>query len=223
MMRKQDDGHEITTLRGAAKAFFSCRGPQAIAATVAATWLERLRLGPPRWAELPVAAAVMAWWPLQEWLAHKHLLHLEPFELFGVEIDPAFAATHRAHHREPRDIRNTLLPLSVLGVAIPVSHALWRMAFRDKRLSATGAATYATAALLYEWTHFLVHTGYKPRSAFYARIRRNHRNHHYKNEAYWLGFTLPHVDAWLKTEPDPRSVARSPTARDLHHRAKRVG
>lgn len=220
-MKPEDDGHRITTLSQAARVFFSKPGPRLIAGKAVASWARRATLGPPRLAELPVMAAVAAWWPFQEWLAHRHLLHLEPFELFGKTIDPSFAATHRAHHREPRDIDDTLLPLDVLALAIPASVALWHLAFRDRRLAATGMASYATAALVYEWTHYLVHTGYKPRSAYYARVRRNHVNHHYKNEAYWLGFTVPHVDAWLNTEPDPRSVPRSPTARDLHGESDR--
>jgi len=220
-MKPESDAHRITSLREAARVFFRRPGPRLIAATVAVSWARRATLGPPRLAELGVVAAVAAWWPVQEWLAHKHLLHLEPFELFGKTIDPSFAATHRAHHREPRDIGDTLLPLEVLAVAIPLGTTLWHFACRDHRLAATGMASYSTAALVYEWTHFLVHTGYKPRSRYYARVRRNHRNHHYKNEAYWLGFTVPQVDAWLGTEPDPRSVERSPTARDLHGRGDR--
>lgn len=215
-MKPEHDGHQITSLRRAAEAFFSHRGPRVIAMTAATGWARRLTMGRPRLAEVPLAAAVLAWWPFQEWLAHKHVLHLEPFELFGRTIDPDFAQVHRAHHRQPRDIRMTLLPLGVLATAIPVATMAFQTLVRDRRLAATAMATYSTAALVYEWTHFLVHTGYKPRSAFYARVRRNHRNHHYKNEAYWYGFTVPHVDEWLGTEPDPKSVPTSPTARDLH-------
>lgn len=215
-MKPEDDAHHVRTLSQAARAFFARPGPRMILGKVAASWAYRAKLGPIRKAEIPLALAVAAWWPLQEWLAHKHLLHLEPFEVGGTRIDPEFARAHRAHHREPRDIDNTLLPLAVLKSAIVANTALWSLLVRDRRLAATGRAVYSTAALVYEWTHFLVHTAYKPRSEFFARIRRNHRNHHYKNEGYWFGFTFPAVDAWLGTEPDPRSVPRSATARDLH-------
>jgi Fatty acid hydroxylase len=215
-VKPQDDSHALTSLAGAAREFMSRPGPRIIAAKAAASWARRATLGPVRWREVGVAAGVLAWWPFQEWLAHRYLLHLEPFEVAGQRIDPSFARVHRAHHRQPRDIGQTLLPLDVLGVAIVASAGLWHLACRDRRIATTGMATYASAALVYEWTHYLVHTGYKPRSGLFSRIRGNHRNHHYKNEAFWLGFTVPQVDAWLGTEPDPRDVPRSPTARNLH-------
>ncbi len=41
----------------------------------------------------------------------------------------------------------------------------------------------------YEWTHYLIHTDYKPKTRVYRAIWRNHRNHHYKNEHYWFTVT----------------------------------
>lgn len=211
-----EDAHGYRTLGEAARAFFAHRGPRLIAAKVAAAWLSRATAGRPTWKEIPVAAAALAWWPLQEWLAHKHLLHFEPREVRGRRLDPLVARAHRTHHEEPRDVAYILLPVEVLAAAIPINAALWHLICRDRRVAATGMATYATAALVYEWTHFLVHTGYAPKTALYRRIRRNHRNHHYLNERFWLGFTWPEVDRWLGTEPDPKTVSRSPTARNLH-------
>ena len=63
-----------------------------------------------------------------------------------------------------------------------------------------------------------MHTGIKPESAFYKRVRTNHRMHHYRNEDYWLSFVWPDVDKWLGTEPDPASVPRSTTVMNLHGR-----
>ncbi|MFO0630041.1 MAG: sterol desaturase family protein [Polyangiales bacterium] len=213
--RTIDDGEAVTTLRDAARVFASRPGPRLIAATVAGCWARRARLGAPTAGDLVAALAVAAWWPLQEWAAHRWLLHLRPRDVAGVRLDPHFARVHRAHHRAPRRIAPTLLPLGVVLGAIPGSLAVFRGLIPGRKARRTAMATYASMALLYEWTHFLVHTGVKPRSALYRRIRRNHRLHHYRNERYWLGFTLPHVDALLGTEPDPRSVPHSPTARDL--------
>lgn len=210
------DGEAVTTLRDAARVLFSRPGPRAIAATALACWARRALAGPPTVGDVLAAGAVAAWWPLQEWGAHRWLLHLRPRTVLGVRIDPYFARTHRAHHRDPRRVDPTLLPVRVILGAIPGSMAAFRVLVSDPRARRTAMATYATMALVYEWTHLLVHTGYRPRSAFYKRIRRNHRLHHYRNEGYWYGFTLPHVDALLGTEPDPRAVPFSPTARDLH-------
>ena len=43
--------------------------------------------------------------------------------------------------------------------------------------------------LCYEWTHYLIHSDYKPKTRVYRAIWRNHRNHHYKNEHYWFTVT----------------------------------
>jgi hypothetical protein len=133
-----------------------------------------------------------------------------------VHVDPNFARVHRAHHRAPRGIDLTLLPIEVVLAAMAFNLTVWRKLSPDRRMQLTGMASYATMALIYEWTHFLVHTGYAPKSSFYARVRRNHRNHHHLNENYWLGFTWPGIDSLLGTEPDPRSVPRSETATRLH-------
>jgi sterol desaturase/sphingolipid hydroxylase (fatty acid hydroxylase superfamily) len=147
---------------------------------------------------------------------HKHLLHLEPRTVLGVRVDPLFARKHRAHHRDPRDVDLTLLPSSVIAGAIPGAGAAWLMLLGPRRAALTAMAAYSTMALVYEWTHFIVHTGVRPKTAYGKKVRRNHRLHHYRHEAHWLGFTLPAVDAWLGTDPDPATVPRSKTAMDLH-------
>jgi|LNFM01.1.fsa_nt_gb hypothetical protein len=211
-----DDGEKIHSLADAAREFFSRPGPRLILATAAAHWARRAVAGPPTVGDAVAAGAVIVWWPLQEWLAHKHLLHWEPRPVAGRHVDPFFARKHREHHREPRIIANTLLPVRVVRDAIPASMAVFRLLVPAVRARRTANAMYSTMALAYEWTHFLVHTGYKPKSAFFKRVRRNHRLHHYRNENYWLGFTFPAVDTALGTDPDPSSVSASQTARDLY-------
>lgn len=214
--REIHDGEAVRDLGQALRVFFSRPGPKIIAATAGATWGVRALLGPPGLSDVLAAGAAVAWWPFQEWLMHKHLLHLEPRTILGVRVDPLFARKHREHHQDPREIDGTLLPVSVILGAIPGASAGWLLLIGPRRAAVTAMATYSTMALLYEWTHFLVHTGVPPKSEFAKRIRRNHRLHHYRNEQYWLGFTWPDVDRWLGTEPDPASVPRSKTAMDLH-------
>lgn len=212
----EDDAESIRTLAEAARVFASRPGPRLIAATAGAMWAARAALGPPGVADVVAAGAALAWWPFQEWLMHKHLLHLEPRTIFGRPFDPLFARKHRAHHRDPRDIDKTLLPLSVIAGAIPGTSAGWLLLVGPRRAAVTAMATYSTMALAYEWTHFIVHTGVQPKTAYGKKVRRNHRLHHYRSEDHWLGFTVPAVDAWLGTDPDPASVPRSKTAMDLH-------
>ena len=206
------DVSKIDTLDEAARVFFSQRGVQEMIAFAGLMWFLRSLQGRPRVSDAVVAGGIAAFWPLQEWGAHKFLLHLKPTEA----RDPFFAQAHRAHHRDPRDLQRILLPPRVTRAAMPASYVLFRVAMPTKRMGLTATATYATMAVVYEWMHFWVHTGYRPKSTLGKRIRKNHHLHHYRNEAHWFGFTIPHVDAWLGTDPDPRDVPRSRTAMDLH-------
>jgi hypothetical protein len=209
-------GDEIGALREALSVFARKPGPRLIAATAATMWGLRALAGPAGASDLLAAGAAVAWWPLQEWLMHKHLLHLEPREVLGVQVDPPFARKHREHHVDPRDIDATLLPVSVIAAAIPGASVVWLGLLGPRRATLTAMATYSTMALFYEWTHFVVHTDVKPRTEHGKRVRRNHLLHHFRNEAYWLGFTMPWVDTVLGTEPDPATVPRSKTAMGLH-------
>jgi sterol desaturase/sphingolipid hydroxylase (fatty acid hydroxylase superfamily) len=217
----QDDGQSIQSVAEAARIFFGRVGPRRMAAQAAGCWAARAAQGRPRFSDALVTGAVVAWWPLQEWLVHKHVLHMKPRPGGDGPLD-VYAAYHRSHHADPRDIDLTFVPDEVLRVAIPTNLAVWFVITGfDTRRAATGAAAYSTMALLYEWTHFLVHTGVKPnpRTALgrlYARIRRNHRYHHYHHEDYWLSFTWPTIDRLLGTEPDPKTIERSPTVKNLH-------
>ena len=71
--------------------------------------------------------------------------------------------------------------------------------------------------LAYEWTHYVIHSDYKPRTRAYKAIWRNHRLHHYKSEHYWFSVTTSGTsDRLFGTHPDPATVSTSPTAKDLH-------
>lgn len=212
----EQDLSAIDTRARAVRVFFSRRGPRRILASAATMWTVRALLGPPGPADVVAAGLTAAWWPLQEWLMHKHLLHMAPKELFGRKIDPSFARTHRAHHRDPRDVDRTLLPVEVVTGAIPVSTGIFLLLGGPRRATVTAMATYSTMALFYEWTHFIVHTNVEPKTAYGRRVKRNHLLHHFRNEHHWLGFTVPEVDRWLGTDPPPGSVPRSPTASRLH-------
>jgi len=84
-------------------------------------------------------------------------------------------------------------------------------------LGALVSAVLAGYALVgvYEWTHYLIHTAYVPRSRAYRAVWRNHRLHHFKNENYWHGITNTFADRALGALPDQRGVPRSRTARTL--------
>jgi hypothetical protein len=205
-------GASVESLRDAARLFFASPGPRLLAATAAGASLARLFLGPPSASDAVVCAGVVVYWPFQEWVVHKYLLHVKPTSRF----DPWFARVHREHHGTPADLRLALLPIPVLRWATPANVALWLLLAPSKRGALTGIAASSLMALAYEWSHFLVHTGHRPKSAWFKKVRRNHRLHHFHNESYWFGFTATLVDTLLGTDPDPRTVQHSSTARDLH-------
>lgn len=201
----------------AAQAAFFMRQPSPliIAGLALATLAFRLSMGGLSLFDLALAAAVATYWPLQEWFLHKHLLHLEPFTVFGIRVDPHFSRAHRAHHRQPWTVEYTFLPMHVVIALVPISVSMWIILTPTVQLALTGMVTYSTMALLYEWTHYLTHSAYVPRSAYYRRIWKNHRLHHFKNERFWFGFTVPAVDTLLRTDPDHETVPKSETVRTL--------
>jgi len=83
------------------------------------------------------------------------------------------------------------------------------------RQALSGLAMSYAMLLTYEWTHFLIHSTYVPRSRYYRYIWRAHRLHHYKNEKYWFGVTVHLADHVLRTFPQRDAVETSPTARTL--------
>ena len=74
---------------------------------------------------------------------------------------------------------------------------------------------FSAIGVVYEWTHYLCHTSYRPRGRVYKRLWRHHRLHHFKNEHYWMGVTMHLGDRVLRTMPSPDEVETSPTCRNL--------
>ena len=83
------------------------------------------------------------------------------------------------------------------------------------REGVTAMVTGYAMLLTYEWTHFLIHSTYRPKPRYYRYISRAHRLHHYRNERYWFGVTIHLGDHVLRTFPKRDEVAASPTARTL--------
>ena len=135
------------------------------------------------------------------------------------------AREHRAHHRNPGVLDGVLLPVyGVLVFAPMIALVDWAVSFPIALILGGPRLAYATTGVVagfailaaYEWTHFLIHTPYRPRRRYFRAIWRNHRLHHFKNERYWFGVTSTVGDRLIGTLPDQRTIARSTTARSLH-------
>src|SRR5262249_33189925 len=116
-------------------------------------------------------------------------------------VAPSLARTPRAPHADPRVVEPISTPLPALGSSMAVGTIIVLLAFRS-RLALTALIAAWALMLVYEWTHFLIHAPYQPRSWLFRGISRGHRLHHYKNEHYWFGITSHLGDRVLHTYPD---------------------
>lgn len=202
------------TLRGAARVFLQHGSPRLLLACLALAVAVRLLVGGYSWADFIPVALVVAVQPFLEWVLHVFVLHARPRRIRGRNFDTVVARDHRAHHADPRDLPLVFIPrrwcwylvASVLAVGLLFPSWPLRTSFY--------VAAFAMA-VVYEWSHFLIHTDYKARSRMFRHLYANHRLHHYRNEHYWFGITSTVGDRALRTAPDKDSVPVSATARNL--------
>ena len=211
-------GKDVRTLGAAWRQFRRKRSPWIIATGIVAAAAVRVAVGGPSWRDAVAVAAMLVVYPFGEWAIHVYLLHLKPFAFRGRKVELPTAAAHREHHERPNHLGLILLaPLeaaALMGLAVPVVLGAFAVFLPAKALVTGALAAYVLIGV-YEWTHFLIHTAYRPRSRAYRAIWRNHRLHHFKNEHYWHGITSTVADHVLRTAPDQADVPRSPTARSL--------
>jgi hypothetical protein len=203
------------TLAEALPVFLRHGSPRILIAALALALTLRLQLGDwSGWDLLPLAG-LAAYWPIQEWLIHVYILHFKPVVLFGRTIDFRVPRSHRVHHRAPWDIARLFIPMHSFLYTIPIVGFTWWALTPTAALAMTGVVAHLALSLHYEWVHFLVHTRVMPRTAWYQRLRRNHRLHHFKNEHYWFGVTMLSGDQLLHTTPPLAAVPTSRTCREL--------
>jgi hypothetical protein len=216
---------EVSSLGGARREFVRNESPWAIGVVLVGLLVARFAIGDWSWRDAVAVAAMLAVYPFGEWAIHVYLLHAKPMRIRGRKVETVAARAHRAHHQEPNDLDLVLLywwqAAFLLLVAVPftiaVGAAIVTLAAGPVPLGALVSAGIAGCCMVfvYEWTHFLIHTAYRPRSRAYRTIWRNHRLHHFKNEHFWHGITNNLSDRMLGTNPDQRDIAKSETARTL--------
>ena len=205
------------TLRDAGREFWKQPSPWIIGATLASALAARVIVGDWQPADALVPVATLAVFPFFEWAVHVFILHWRPKSVGSLTIDPLLARDHRRHHVDPRNVPLIFIPWKALLWATPLVVAVALLAFPRLGLSLTWLAFITVLGLGYEWTHYLIHSDYKPKTAVYRAIWRNHRQHHFKNEHFWFTVTSSGTaDRVLGTYPDLETVETSPTAKNLH-------
>ncbi|MFL6156460.1 MAG: sterol desaturase family protein [Marmoricola sp.] len=205
------------SLRTTAAEFWKHPSPWMISATIVAALVWRVVEGDWQLGDLWAPVILVALFPVLEWVIHVFILHWRPRKVVGVKIDSELARDHRRHHADPRDLPLVFIPWRSLIAVIASDFAIAVFAFPRLGQGLTFLFAVGVTGLVYEWMHYLIHSDYKPRSALYKAVWRNHRLHHYKNEHYWFSVTTSATsDRLFGTYPDPGSIKASATAKNLH-------
>ncbi|UNB55656.1 sterol desaturase family protein [Mycolicibacterium sp. YH-1] len=211
------NGRRGFTLADAFAEFWRHPSPWMIGATWLAAVAARAAVGDWQPTDALVPLAMLAVFPFFEWMVHVFVLHWRPRSLGGITVDSLLARKHREHHVDPRDVPLIFIPWPALLWVLPAAVAIALLAFPRPGLGLTFLVFLATLGIVYEWCHYLIHSDYKPKTAAYRAVWRNHRHHHFKNEHYWFTVTTAGTaDRVLGTNPDPSTVAASPTVKNLH-------
>lgn len=199
----------------ALKTFWSHPSTLLIAAFVLLSGTWRVALGAFTWVDAAIAVAILAYFPVNEWLIHVVMLHWKPRKFLGRTIDFYLPTTHRRHHADPWNLKWVFIPRHVHRLVIPtIALLLWALwPWREWVL--TAVTVYLMLGLHYEWVHFLSHIPWCPDVEYYKRRVREHRYHHFRNENYWWGVSMGLGDRLFGTAPAVEETTRSGTTSDL--------
>lgn len=214
----------VRTLPEARALFCKATSVRIIFGAIVVTLALRIALGDWSWRDAAMVGIVLAISPFTEWLIHRFFLHLKPVPWKGKRVEISAARRHRHHHQSPGLLREVLLKPVEISAFIPMIAISMLVIARPLYLISGGLfvpiwlTTTLTSYLLlalYEWTHLLIHTQYKPQGKIYGSCYKSHRLHHFRNEYYWLGVTTNLADRVLRTNPRKDEVPVSPTATNL--------
>ncbi len=205
------------TLGSAFRGFWTHPSPFMITATLVAALAARVVVGDWQLGDLWAPVILVALFPVLEWVIHVFVLHWRPRKVGGVLVDSQLARDHRRHHADPRDVPLVFIPWQSLVFVVLGYAGISLLSFPRFGQALTFIVSVALMGIVYEWSHYLIHSDYKPRSKLYKAIWRNHRLHHYKNEHFWFSVTTSGTsDRLFGTYPEPATVSTSPTAKNLH-------
>lgn len=215
--------NELRTIGDCLRTFGAEGAPRAIVAGVTIALAVRVLVGGFGLFDVATIALSVLVVGFVEWAIHVHWLHA-PTESRRMRIVRS-GVSHRQHHADPQSVGFLLLTgPDAIGymVVLLAWHATWPLAFAwivGAPLFATYLTALTTSYVLlayYEWIHLLIHTNYRPKTAYFQRRAQHHRLHHYRNENYWMGVTNTFGDRSFDTFPaDKSDVPLSDTTRTL--------
>jgi hypothetical protein len=203
------------SLSSALKRFIKHKNAWMISAMLLAAIIGRIYLAGYNYGDLSVFLFFVIAQPFSEWFTHILLLHARPYKIFTLKIDPSYAKAHRAHHMDPKDEKLIFIPTDTLLSMLIGAGIIYSLALPTWALTCTATIVSLSLLLVYEWTHFLIHSTYKPKTFIYRYIWRAHRLHHFRNENYWFGITGHFADHIFGTFPKKDEVPLSATCRTL--------
>lgn len=203
-----------TRARDVVGIYFRHTSPRILAGFFVLAATARIVVGQWSWWDLVAAAILVAAQPFVEWIIHTYILHFRPRSVGSMTVDLHLAKKHRQHHQDPKVIADVFIPVRTLVIGLPLLVVLVLLVF-PLPIALTILVVQSIIGNVYEWTHFYVHSGCKPRNRYARYIERAHRLHHYRNENYWMGVTNHTADHVLGTFPDKNDVPASPTAKTL--------
>ena len=164
-------GAGVTLGAGLAASSGGTRRPWLIA-----TFLRRLdrraasSVGGGSWWELLIPAALIALFPVIEWVIHVAILHWRPRTLGPVDHRLAAGPQPPRAPRRPARPAAGLHPLAGAGLAAAGVRRGRLLAMPTASARADRCWCRSTALMFgYEWTHYLVHSDYRPRSRVVPR------------------------------------------------------
>ena len=205
-MTRIADARRIASKRAALREFAHHGSAYVLTSTLGGAVALRRRAGRATMRDLVALAVVAAIRPFFEWGLHRYVLHAEPVVVDGRTVDPG--GSHRGHHDAPHDVAGALLGtryalVDSTALAVVVG-ALATIAVRSSprarwQVVLTAWSGAFASLLAYEWSHLLFHTGYRPATARFRRLRANHHRHHHRDEDQWFGITSDLADRLLGT------------------------
>jgi len=149
-----------------------------------------------------------------EYTTHRFLFHARPSTIpWLLRLQHRL---HYDHHIDPARLDLLFLPPWFVVPAAGLFYLVYLVVVHDRVRALALLAGSLAALLYYEWTHYVAHTPYVPRTPWGRWIKKYHLWHHFKNEHLWYGVTNPAGDLLARTYRRVDEVERSTTVRDLY-------